>query len=253
MGLVKKIVIGVFVYLVFLIALFPASLAVKLAPLPKQVSVSGISGTIWSGEIDTLMLQKRRLEQVSWQLSPWGLLTGKANIDFVVGSRATAVNGKGFVSLSMSGIDASGVRFDAPSEFLVGNTRLPFRTQVGGNFSLMLQNMEQGEPWCQQLTGKLFAQQLQVNNQFGKYPLGDVAVALSCVDGNIKVQTDDSMNALGLSGHALLKADKLVQVTAKIKETQAQPEDLKQALSFLGKRDSQGYYPINYQGRVPGL
>lgn len=253
MSLVKKIVIGVLVYLVFLIALFPASVAVRLAPLPKNISVSGVSGTIWSGSADWISVQQRQLELVQWQFNPWGLFLGKVNLDLVIGNRASAVNGKGFVSLSMSGIDAKGLRFDAPSRFLIGNTRLPFRAEVEGNFSLIVQQLEQGKPWCEQLSGKLFAQQLQVNNQFGKYPLGDVEVALSCVDGNIKVMTDETMNALGLTGNALIKANKQLQLTAKIKETQAQPKDLKQALTFLGQKDSQGYYPISYQGRIPGI
>ncbi|GIU19378.1 type II secretion system protein N [Shewanella colwelliana] len=251
MSLVKKVLIGVAVYLVFLIALFPASLAVKLAPLPKNIVISGVSGTIWSGNIDALTVQKRQLELIQWQLSPWGLLLGKANLDLVIGNRASVANGKGFVSLSMSGVDASDLRFEAPSDFLIGNARLPFRTKVDGHFSLMVQTLEQGLPWCEQLVGKLFVQGLQVNNQFGQYPLGDMAVGLSCVDGNIKIASDETMNPLGLTGHALLKADKQIQVTAKVRETDAQPNDLKQALSFLGKKDSQGYYPITYQGRLP--
>lgn len=253
MSLVKKIIIGVAVYLGFLVALFPASVAVKLAPLPSNIAISGVSGTIWSGSADIVTVQKRQLELIQWQLSPWRLFLGKANIDFVIGNRASAVNGKGFVSLSTSGVNAKELRFDAPSSFLIGNTRLPFRAEVEGNFSLIVQQLDQGTPWCEQLNGKLFAQQLQVNNQFGQYPLGDVGVGLSCVDGNIKIATDETMNQLGLTGNAFVKADKLLQVTAKIKETDAQPNDLKQALTFLGKKDSQGFYPISYQGRIPGL
>ncbi len=73
MNLTKKIILGVVIYLGFIIALFPASVAVKLAPLPNNISVSGVSGTIWSGKIETLSIQRRQLELVQWQLSPWGL------------------------------------------------------------------------------------------------------------------------------------------------------------------------------------
>lgn len=253
MSLVKKIFIGVILYCGFMLALFPASVALQLAPLPQGISVSGVSGTIWSGKASLVALQQRQLESVQWQLSPWGLLSGKANIDFAIGSRATAVNGKGQVSLAMSGINAQGLRFEAPSAFLIGKTRLPFRAEVDGHFSLIVQQLEQGLPWCEQLNGKLFVQQLQVNNQFGKYPLGNIELGLSCVDGNIQLATDETMNALGLTGNALLKDNKQITLSAKIKETPAQPEDLKQALSFLGKRDSQGYYPISFQGRIPGI
>lgn len=251
MNLTKKIILGVAIYVVFLIALFPASIAVKLAPLPKGINVTGASGSIWSGRIETLNIQKRQLEQVQWQLSPWGLFLGKAKLDVVIGNRASAVNGKGLVTISMSGIDAEGLRFEAPSSFLLGKARLPFRTEVNGEISLFVERLQQGKPWCEQLKGKLFLNTVSVKNQFGNYPLGDIELGLSCEDGNIKVRSDEAMNKLGLDGTVLVKADKMVQVAAKIKETSSQPADLKKALGFLGKKDSQGYYPISYQGRLP--
>ena len=251
MNLTKKIILGVAIYLVFMIVLFPASVAVKLAPLPKSISAAGVSGSIWSGKIETLNIQSRQLEQVQWQLSPWELFLGKAKLELVIGNRASAVNGKGNVTLSMSGIDAEGIRFEAPSSFLLGKARLPFRTEVNGEISLFVEKLQQGKPWCEQLNGKLFLNTVRVTNQFGNYPLGDIELGLSCEDGNIKVRSDEGMNQLGLDGTVVVKADKMVQVSAKIKEVSSQPEDLKKALSFLGKKDSQGYYPISYQGRIP--
>lgn len=253
MNLAKKIIIGVGIYLVFLVALLPASVVVKLAPIPNGVSLSGVSGSIWSGNIESVTVQNRQLEQVQWQLSPWSLVLGQAKLDLVIGNRGTAVNGKGLVTLSMSGVDAKGLRFEAPSSFLLGNNRLPFRTKVDGDISLFIDTLEQGKPWCEQLNGKLFVNRASVKNQFGDYPLGDIELGLSCVDGNVKVKSDETMNQLGFTGTVTLQAEKVVQVSAKIKETASQPEDLKKALAFLGKKDSQGYYPISYQGRVPGL
>jgi general secretion pathway protein N len=250
-NLTKKIILGVVIYLFFMIALFPASIAVKLVPLPKNVTLSGASGSIWSGKIETLNIQGRQIEQAQWQLSPWGLFLGEAKLDFVIGNRASTVNGKGMVTFSMSGIDAEGLRFEAPSSFLLGKARLPFSTKVDGEFSLFVNTLQQGTPWCEQLNGKVFLNHVQVKNQFGNYPLGDIELGLSCEDGNIKVSSDETMNTLGLDGTVLVKADKMIQVSAKIKEVSSQPEDLKKALGFLGKKDSQGYYPISYQGRLP--
>ncbi|SQH74354.1 General secretion pathway protein N [Shewanella benthica] len=253
MNLAKKIIIGVCIYLVFLLALLPASVVVKLVPLPNDINLSGVSGSIWSGSIESVTIQNRQLEQVQWQLSPWALLLGQAEIDLVIGNRGSAVNGKGLFIFSMSGIDAEGLRFEAPISFLLGNNRLPFRTKIGGDISLFIDRLEQGAPWCERLNGKLFINSVGVKNQFGDYPLGDIELGLSCVDGNVKVKSDETMNQLGFSGTLVLQAEKVVQLSAKIKETSSQPEDLKKALAFLGKKDSQGYYPISYQGRIPGL
>lgn len=251
MKLVKKIALGFFIYLVFLVVLFPASIAVKLAPIPANTVISGISGTVWSGSIDTLSINQRQLEAIRWNLNIIPLLTGTAKAEISIGNRSSAINGKGVVAYSLSGLDISGLRFEAPSEFLLGRTRLPFKTQIQGELSLLVDNFAQGEPWCERLLGKLFLNKVQVTNQFGHYPLGDVALGLSCIDGKVQLMTDETQNGLGLDGAILLANNNMIQVNAKVREVSTQPEDLKKALGFLGKKDSQGYYPITYQGRLP--
>ncbi|WP_335917261.1 type II secretion system protein N [Shewanella chilikensis] len=253
MKLISKIILCVLIYLAFMLALFPARLAVSLAPLPSNLQLGGVSGTIWSGSIDVIKLQQRQLEQLSWDLSPWALLTGKAKLDFQLGSRASAVSAKGQLTLAAGGISAEKLRFEAPAEFLLASSRLPFRTQVSGEVSVLLDTLAQGQPWCEALSGKVFLNRVGIKNQFGQYPLGDIELGLQCVAGQVQLATDEEKNAIGVAGTLLLKANEQLEVKARIRETQAQSEDLKKALPFLGKRNPQGYFPINYNGKIPGL
>lgn len=253
MKLFVKIGIAIFVYLVFLFVYLPANWLVSIAPLPNNVQLSGVDGTLWQGNADFIRIDQRQLEHVSWKLNPLALFIGQVNIDFQLGSRATAVSGKGHISYAFSGLKADNLRFDAPSSFIVAGSRLPFKTSVTGDASLMIEKLEQGTPWCEQLAGKLFLNSIGVTNQFGAYPLGDITLGLSCRDGQVLLNTDEQSNQLGLSGTITLAENNLVKVSAKIKPTDTQPEDLRKALGFLGKQDSQGYYPINYQGRIPSL
>lgn len=253
MSLIKKVIIGVLIYLVFLVVLFPAKIAIALAPLPANISISGVSGSIWSGSIETLSMPQRQLEQVRWDLSPWALLLGKVKVDFQVGSRATPVSAKGLISWSMGGLSAQGLRFEAPDSFLLGNVKLPFKTEISGEVSLLVETLEQGKPWCEQLSGKLFLNQTNVKNQFGNYPLGNIELGLSCVDGKAQLATDEAKNQLGIVGTLQLDEGNMVKVAAKIKETAEQPEDMRKSLGMLGKRGSDGYFPVVYQGRIPGL
>ncbi|WP_434939494.1 type II secretion system protein N [Shewanella sp. HL-SH8] len=253
MKLFVKISIAVVVYLIFLIVYLPASLLVSLAPLPNNIQFAGVDGTLWNGKADLVRIDQRQLEQVSWQLSPWALFIGRADIDFKIGTRATAVSSKGSISYSFSGLQVENLRFDAPNSFIVAGARLPFRAQLNGDISLMVEKLEQGLPWCEQLAGKLFLNSTHLTNQFGEYPLGNIALGLNCLDGQVQLTTDEQLNQLGLVGTITLAENNLVKVSAKIKPTAAQPKDLTEALAFLGRQDSQGYYPINYQGAIPGL
>nr|WP_275975080.1 type II secretion system protein N [Shewanella gaetbuli] len=240
-------------YVIFLIVYLPANWLVSIAPLPNNIQISGVDGTLWQGKAELVKIDQRQLEHVSWSLSPWGLLLGKANVDYQIGTRATPVNSKGYISYSFSGLYADNLRFDAPNQFLLGGARLPFRTEVNGDVSLMVSQLEQGQPWCEQLEGKLFLNATHVKNQFGEYPLGDISLGLSCLDGQVVLTTDEQANQLGLQGTITLSENNTVKVSAKIKPVNTQPQDLQKALSFLGKQDSQGYYPINYQGKIPGM
>ncbi|WP_144211892.1 type II secretion system protein N [Shewanella donghaensis] len=253
MSLIKKIILGVFIYLVFLVVFIPANWVVGIAPLPNNIKVSGVTGTLWQGSADVVSIDRRVIEQVTWDLNPWALFIGQVNVDVRIGSRATAVSGQGDISWSMSGLTADNLRFEAPNAFLLGNARLPFRTKIDGDVSLIVERLEQGAPWCEQLTGKLFLNRIDVKNQFGEYPLGDIALGLNCIDGQVQLNTDDSMNKMGIQGTATLGDNNSITVSAKIKPTPEQPKDLTQALSFLGQQDSQGYYPVNYQGTIPGM
>ena len=253
MSLIKKVIIGVLIYLIFLVVLFPAKIAIALAPLPANISVSGVSGSIWSGSIETLSMPQRQVEQVRWDLSPWALFLGKVKVDFQVGSRATPVSAKGLISWSMGGLSAKGLRFEAPDSFLLGNAKLPFKTEISGEVSLLVETLEQGKPWCEQLSGKLFLNQTNVKNQFGNYPLGNIELGLSCVEGKAQLATDETKNQLGIVGTLQLDEGNMVKVGAKIKETAEQPEDMRESLNILGKRGADGYFPVVYQGRIPGL
>ncbi|MCU8017572.1 type II secretion system protein N [Shewanella sp. SM72] len=253
MSLIKKVIIGVLIYLIFLVVLFPAKIAIALAPLPANISVSGVSGSIWSGSIETLSMPQRQVEQVRWDLSPWALFLGKVKVDFQVGSRATPVSAKGLISWSMGGLSAQGLRFEAPDSFLLGNAKLPFKTEITGEVSLLVETLEQGKPWCEQLSGKLFLNQTNVKNQFGNYPLGNIELGLSCVEGKAQLATDETKNQLGIVGTLQLDEGNMVKVEAKIKETAEQPEDMRESLNILGKRGADGYFPVVYQGRIPGL
>lgn len=253
MSLSKKIILAVLLYLIFLVVYLPAKWLVSIAPLPMNVSLSGVSGTLWDGQAALVQFGPRQVESVQWQLSPWALFIGQVRLAVSLGSRATAVSGKAAVTWSMSGLSIQDLRFDAPDSFLIAGARLPFGTEIKGDVSLMLAELVQGEPLCEQLSGKLFLNQSDMKNQFGAYPLGNMALALSCQDGQAAISMTEADNKLGISGIILLGADNSIKVTAKVKATEGQPEDMRNSLAYLGKPDSQGYYPVNYQGRIPGF
>ncbi|WP_298775205.1 type II secretion system protein N [uncultured Shewanella sp.] len=253
MSLTKKIIIGLFIYLIFLVATLPANFAMRFVALPSGLSIGDVSGSVWQGSIDSVTFEGRPLDTLKWDLSPWRLFLGQVQVDFSLGERNTPINARGLLRASFSGLYVEAFRFEAPIPILLGQKVLPFRTKIDGDMSVFLNEFDSGEAWCETLSGTAIINQAKVNNQFGDYPLGDISFALSCVNGDIEFKTDEKMNRLGLVGTLLLQDKNRVAIDAKMKETADQPADLKKMLSQFGAKDSQGYYTLNYKGAIPGL
>lgn len=74
---IALVAVGLASYLVILLANFPAAVAWSLVvPAQAPVTAQAIHGTLWSGHLDKPVWGPLRLQQLSWNVSPWDLLIG---------------------------------------------------------------------------------------------------------------------------------------------------------------------------------
>jgi len=71
---------GAAAFIVFLLAFLPASVLLRF--LPAEVSLSGVSGTVWRGEAGVLSVQGRPVGAIRWSNRPWRLLV--LQLDYAV-------------------------------------------------------------------------------------------------------------------------------------------------------------------------
>ena len=74
----KKFTIGgifVITYVVFLIATLPATVLLGQLTLPKELNVSGLTGSVWHTEIKHITVGTTTVHKVNTQLSVWSLFT----------------------------------------------------------------------------------------------------------------------------------------------------------------------------------
>lgn len=83
------LILGLFTFLLALVLTMPLHfvwrfLAAELSALP--VHVQQVSGTLWQGRVQLriLQLQELGLLDTRWQLSPWALLIGRADLDMQI-------------------------------------------------------------------------------------------------------------------------------------------------------------------------
>ena len=101
-GWLRLLLLGIGAYLLFLVVTFPAALAYRaIEERLNGISLSGVSGTVWSGSARRLQAGNLRLQNVRWRVRFWPLLTGRAEL--ALGSRDEEMRFDTLVGWSIGG------------------------------------------------------------------------------------------------------------------------------------------------------
>ena len=77
---------GIIAFLVFAIAYMPAVHVISRIDLPKNVSISSVSGTLFSGKAQTIVVNGLPINNLKWTLSPLHILIGKVKVEVQAGN-----------------------------------------------------------------------------------------------------------------------------------------------------------------------
>lgn len=232
------------VYVIALVVMLPAKVIYWL-PLPAQVGVSQISGSLWQGQIGRLQVQGVVLSNIQWDWQLWQLVTGKAVFDVRVPpqNNSLAVNGR--VSAGLNSVMAENLRAsgDLGTLLQLANTRLPLQTQ--GNWSLTVDTFSVSNPspqkWCNQLSGTAHGRNIQVLVNGAWQNLGDFPVGLGCSNTGTVELSMNGENSLGLALQGDINSHDIT-ISGTVRPNPRTPEGLAQMFRYLGQPDAQGRY-----------
>ena len=235
-------------YLVFLLAKLPASLVVRYLPLPPLVQLEGVSGTLWSGQVARLQYASESLTQLRWELNGWSLLRFALRCPCALAS-AAASTGRG------SGLERRRLwprhHPQRAGPWLLARVpmQLPVPVTVAGQLQLKLDQVAQGNPWCDNLYGNLYwyGADADTPRQAG---VGDPEIKLTCIDSRLVAELKQGSEAVQVQGKLELQANRQYLFQGTLKPGPELPEQMKQGLPFLGQPDGQGRFPLRYQGRI---
>ena len=247
MSIKKLVVVGVVSYLLFLVVLMPASWWLKLAPLPAELRLGQVNGTLWQGRIQALSYQSLELRQLQWQLSPWRLLTGQLAVQLEAGELAQMEQAyvKGQLRYGFSGLQLQDTLLRYPVRELAPLLRLPLPVGADGTLMLDIDAYQQGTPWCKSLSGQASWQQARLQPPTGWIDLQHIFASLACDEGELVLITD-GQNPLGLDVTARLQAAGRFSVDGTLKPDASMPEEVHQAMQFVGSPDAEGRFRIRF-------
>lgn len=232
-------------YLIFVVATMPAQFVLNQVTVPNTVNVSGVSGSIWQANIKHVSTQAIEVHDVEAKLSVISLLSLSPSFDITLGDPLKH-GPEGYLTLKIS--DKSLVVSDANINISVSdilkNARLPIDIKAKGFIELDIETFAAGKPICQSLKGKAEWAKAKVKALDESILLGTLKAALTCEKGALVITIDDK-NDLGLSYTAYMRKLGKLSGDGFIKPGDKFPENVKPALSFLGKPDSQGRYRLS--------
>ncbi|WAJ69844.1 type II secretion system protein N [Catenovulum adriaticum] len=246
---INRIIWGLFFYLIFLIVTLPAYLLVSRIELGDQIELGNVSGTIWSGQIDQVRVDKTILKDVHWAYNFSQLLTAQLAVDVTFGHPRKILEPQGSAQLryGLNGPSLADVQIKLPADLIVQQLDMPFKVEASGLLEANIEQAQLGEPVCQSLSGQVDWKLAGVNAMKTNFSYGDIGANLSCDNGAVVAKVNGNPEQLILDINARLNTYQSYSVEGYISAGSKASKDLQAALSYLGNPDNQGRYLIKFK------
>lgn len=242
----KLIAAGVAAFLVFLIAMVPASQLTKR--LPQGLALTGVGGTIWSGSASQLKVHGQALGGVRWSCRPWRIFLLEWSCRVTLNPPGGEINGD--LTSGLDGvIEGRQLSGQAPISAFEG-----IATPAGWTGLLEL-NLERlrivaGRP--AEADGTVFVRALKApgadGDQLGDFELiiGEGAVGTDTLTGRLR----DLGGPLRVRGAIELASDGNYVMSGEVAPGPGAGPSIIDTLAFLGPPDSQGRRPFAIEGSL---
>ena len=236
-------------YFTFLIYLAPAAPIVKLLINDNDdISVSTITGSLWSGNAESLSINNHELKDAQWSFTAWRLLTAEISFDInasyknnpVSGSLGTSITGKRLLHDFTASIKA----FEAGklADILIG--------ELDGLLNIQIDEASWTPGTVPEISGTIFWKKAAYIVA-EKADLGDVTILFSKNDTSPLIA-----NIENIPGHLSVKGDIAVndeghyQLGVSLKPTKDASRNLRNSLKLVAKPLPDGNFEINNAGEL---
>ncbi|WP_100658551.1 type II secretion system protein N [Alteromonas flava] len=236
--------IGAVIFIFFLLVHLPAQQVLGRVELPRNIAVTGVSGTLWDGSARRVTVNGLSINNVKWELSALPLLWGQAWLNVEAGSQrqATEVSLTGDIVTSITKplvFSSDEFVLYLPTDQVLANVSLPLPVEAGGRFRVTLSELDFNQT-CQTLQGTGEWLNASVQGTQGRIPLGVFSARLGCDNRAITVNVQEP-NLFGLSLDARVASMRDIAVAGKFKPDPSLPQEVHDAAKFFGQPDNQGY------------
>lgn len=247
----KKFAIGVvflMAYLGFLVATLPATVLLNQISLPKSISLSGVSGSIWQTKIEQLVVGNVVVKHIETQLSFWSLFTLAPTLPVTFGDPFLAgPEGKLDITLSQEKIEIENLTVLLKANEIAQQLTLPLPITAQGNVAITLAHgaVNINNNSCVAADGLVTWSKAGVIALEENIKLGHFDAEIACEDGALALLLSPK-NDLGLTLNAYVRQGGRISGNGFLTPSDKFPQALNSALPFLGRKDGKGRYRLSF-------
>lgn len=241
-GRKRLINIGLFVGIIGLIVLFPARVGYQWFA-PPQVVMSGISGTIWSGQAREATVDGFYLRDLNWRFQPLNLFTAK--LGFALESKFASGFAEGDIAIGFGSVRARNLRALIPLDAIQSASLAGAR----GSLSADIVELQIADGLPVVADGSLEVAGLLLP-LVHREPIGGFKAEMITSDSGISASIEDTAAVIDLAGSVQIAADGVYKLTAQIGAVENTPPQLREQLRFLGSANDRGQHELRLEGRL---
>lgn len=241
---------GVVGFFLFAIAQVPARVITGVVP-QSVVTMSGLSGTLWQGNVQTVTVAGFQLRDASWTLHPLALLIGRLSL--TLDSKWGDGYARGDVSVGATGsISLRDVQMAGPLGPVLKRMNLG---GSGGELAVDVAAADIEAQWPTRLigtvrVGRLPLSMIGVSGQaFGNYAL-EFDIEEVSADGAIPGVLSDDGGPLEMLGELRLVPPRDYVIQARLKARADAPPDLARGLLLVGPKLPDGSHEFQMTGSL---
>jgi len=246
-------------YLVFILATLPLPWLLTQLTIPNTVQLSHVSGSVWEGEIEQVILSQgansHQIQQVKTALSFWSLFSLAPKVELRFGDALlTGPEGTMTLVASENQLSFTEVNILLSANDIAQQIDLPLPVVAKGDLRLVLSQFDVAlhEKKCLRAKGNVNWTYAGITAMEQSIKLGQLKAKISCSKGGIVLNLDPK-NDLGISfsvdisptGNNRNRNFKL-SGEGYLKPGKKFPAQIRPVLPFLGKPDNQGRYLLGF-------
>lgn len=240
----RYIFAGLLVFAVVLIVSFPARVAYRWFA-PPDLSLSGISGSIWSGSATEGLAGGAYIRDISWRLRPADLLTGK--LAFSTTSRPASGSMETDVAVGIDGsLTLSNLAGSVPLDLVHPAFQL---AGISGDLSMQFAKLEISDGLPVDVDGSVTVANMYAP-ALSAGTLGDFRAQFVTNDGGVTGSVEDLSGVLDVAGSITISPDRTYSLVGDVAARPGAPPSIEQQLRFLGSADARGFRQFRFEGQL---